>query len=81
MEFKSEYVSGHIAKIPHEPAFGIRTKKHPLLIDKLYVIVWVDSGNEVEGIGAFTESDNAVLYVRQNRNAIIDKFFEKNVLT
>jgi hypothetical protein len=50
-------------------------------MEPLYLIVWLDSGEQVLGTGGFFDPIQAENYVKENHQSLIDKQFERDFLT
>lgn len=60
--------------------FALTAHQHPQLMEYLYSIVWLDSGELVPGIGSFFNPIQAENYVKDNRNKLIDREIENILL-
>lgn len=61
--------------------FGIIAHEVQFLMEPLYIIVWLDSGEQVLGTGGFFDPIQAENYVEENHQSLIDKQFERDFLT
>ena len=65
---------------PPDETFGLMTHDHPSFTDRLWTIVWLDTLEQVSMTGSFFNKDSALNYIRENREQLIDKQFEKIIL-
>lgn len=63
-----------------DSTFGLKKSHHPMLMEPLYVVVWLDTGHLVDGIGSFFDGISAENYIKENRQKLIDKEFERILL-
>jgi hypothetical protein len=63
-----------------DDAFGLQALTHPQLMDPLYMIVWLDTGERVACVGSFQNPLHAEDYVRLHRLKMIDRKIEDELL-
>jgi hypothetical protein len=64
----------------HDSTFGLMNHYHQLLMDPLWTIVWLDTGDQVSMTGSFFTRDSAIAYIKEHRQQLIDKQFEEILL-
>lgn len=63
-----------------DPVFGLMKVHHPALMEPLYAVVWLETGEQVMGSGGFMNPIQAENWVEENRLRLIDKDFEEKFL-
>jgi hypothetical protein len=64
-----------------DEVFGLTAHKHPALMDPLWCIVWLDTGEQVPMTGGFMNDIQAEDYVKQHRDKMINRQIENELLT
>jgi hypothetical protein len=65
---------------PLDITFGLMTHDHPSFMDPLWTIVWLDTLEQAAMTGSFFNKDSALNYIKEHREQLIDKQFEKIIL-
>ena len=70
-----------MSEINWEDHCSIKSFFHPSLVDKIHSPIWKDTGEQVEGSGAFINVSGAQQWIKENIKECLDKRFEKTFLT
>ena len=65
----------------HDDVFGLKPYKHPQFMEPLFKIVYLDTYEEVPGIGSFGSEENAHWYLHRHRDKMINRAIEDTLLT
>ena len=60
--------------------FALEALTHPQLMDPLYYIVWLVTGDKVPGLGGFENPIHAEDYVKEHRLKMINRKIEDELL-
>jgi hypothetical protein len=63
-----------------DEVFGLQAQTHPWLMESLYTIMWLDTGEQVAGVGSFHSPLAAAQYVFECRSKMIDRKIEDELL-
>lgn len=71
---------GRLYRIRKDEVFGVMEYYHYLLSEPLFVVVWLDTKEQVPMTGAFFNRVQAEEYTKEHRKQLIDKKFEEIIL-
>lgn len=63
-----------------DETFGLMTYDHPAIMAPLWIIVWLDTKEQVPLTGGFFNQSSAENYVKEHHQELIDKQLEKILL-
>ena len=63
-----------------DASFGLEALTHPQLMEPLYYIVFLDTGDKVPGLGGFPNPIDAENYVHMHREKMITRKIEDELL-